>query len=202
MVPEGYLQGGVGRTTPDQLTDILVHQIVVSFLPFFFDLFLACVLTFLSKFLLFLLVSQHAVKLAALYQEYQDHHSGYPQELTQMRARLRSLDFKVARLRPYDAKVGRLRGLLVELAKGQQAKTSAKAKAVDYDHLMSQLAKKTEECTLLRAQQAKIDAKLFEKIEECIHLRTQKAETEAKLADTDIYCSKLQARLSTTETQL
>lgn len=130
MVPEGYLQGGVGRTTPDQLTDILVHQIVVSFLPFFFDLFLACVLTFLSKFLLFLLVSQHAVKLAALYQEYQDHHSGYPQELTQMRARLRSLDFKVARLRPYDAKVGRLRGLLVELAKGQQAKTSAKAKAV------------------------------------------------------------------------
>lgn len=87
-----------------------------------------------------------------------------------MRARLRSLDFEVARLRPYDAEVGRLQGLLAKkeakLTEGQQVRTSAEARAADYDHLVSQLVEKTEEC---------------------IHLRAQQTETEAELANADIF---------------
>jgi hypothetical protein len=95
----------------------------------------------------------------------------------------------VGRLKPFDAEVRRLWGILTakeaELIKSQQARTSTETKATNHNRLTSQLAEKTEECILLRAQQAETDAKLIEKLKECIHLQAQNAETKAKLADVE-----------------
>jgi hypothetical protein len=54
LAPEGYLQGGVGKTTPDRFADILVHhQIAVSFLCFLLFLDLSVLFSNLFFFFFF-----------------------------------------------------------------------------------------------------------------------------------------------------
>jgi hypothetical protein len=58
-------------------------------------------------------VSQYAVKLSVLYREYQEHLRDHPQELSEMRVKLRSLDGEVLRLKGFEAEVGQLQTLVI-----------------------------------------------------------------------------------------
>jgi predicted nucleic acid-binding Zn-ribbon protein len=101
--------------------------------------------------------------------------------MTQMRTRIRSLDFEVARLKPFEAEVGKLKDLL-------------SAKVAEYDKLASQLTEKTGECSRLIVQQGETDAQLAKKL-------AQLDQVETRLADAEIRCTDLRGKLTALEVQ-
>lgn len=89
------------------------------------------------------------MKLAALYREHQDHLKSYPQELLEMRLKLRSLDYEASRLKGLELEVGRLQALLSE---SQQKLLLAETKVVENDRLASLLEQQTQEISDLQAR--------------------------------------------------
>jgi cell shape-determining protein MreC len=57
---------------------------------------------------------QHVVKLVALYDEQLEYLCSYPQKMTQLRAKVRSLEYEASRLKYLETEVEKLKSLLAE----------------------------------------------------------------------------------------
>lgn len=87
------------------------------------------------------------MKLAALYWQHQEHLKDYPQEVFEMRSRLRSLDFEVSPLKSLEPEVHSLHSLLSE---SQQRVGLAEAQVMEWDQKILMLEQQV--CELSNAE--------------------------------------------------
>jgi predicted RNase H-like nuclease (RuvC/YqgF family) len=110
-------------------------------------------LDYANLFFFFFFFLQQAIKLVALYDQHTKYLRGYPQEVTELRTRVRSLECEVTQLRNLGPKVENLKKLLADqdkkLTENLRKQTLAEEKSWE---LTAQLGEWSWESTELQAR--------------------------------------------------